>query len=99
MDHQVTHNEAGRRFEWQEDGHAAHLDYVRREGRILLVHTDVPEALAGRGVGGKLAKAALDFARASGVTVVPKCPFVASYLARHAEYLDLVRPEDRVYLN
>lgn len=99
VDQQATHNEARRRFEWEEGGHTAHLDYVRREGRILLVHTEVPDALAGRGLGGKLAKAALDFARASELAVVPKCPFVAAYLVRHPEYLDLVRPEDRVYLN
>ena len=98
MSHEVTHNEARRRFEWEEGGHTAHLDYVRREDRILLVHTEVPEALAGRGLGGTLAKAALDYARANELAVVPKCPFVASYLVRHPEYQDLVRPEDRVYL-
>jgi predicted GNAT family acetyltransferase len=46
------------------------------------------------GLGGRLARAALDDARARRLVVVPYCPFIAAYIERHLdEYGDLVAPE------
>jgi predicted GNAT family acetyltransferase len=41
-------------------------------------------------VGASLVRQVLDEVRARGLTMVPQCPFVASYLRRHPEYTDLV---------
>lgn len=59
---------------------------------ITFIHTEVPATMEGQGIGGKLAKAGLEYARENGLKVVARCPFVASYLQRHPEYLDLVGP-------
>ena len=64
--------------------------YHRRDGRIAFTHTEVDEALEGRGRGGALVGTALDDARREGLEVVPLCPFVAAYIERHPEYQDLV---------
>ena len=64
--------------------------YHRRPGRIAFTHTEVDEALEGRGLGGALVGTALDDARREGLEVVPLCPFVAAYIERHPEYQDLV---------
>jgi len=61
-------------------------------GVVVLTHTQVDPAHEGKGVGGELARGALDLIRASGQQIVPLCPFVAAYLRRHPEYADLVRP-------
>src|SRR5690606_17493780 len=53
-------------------------------------HTVVETAAEGRGVGSALARTALDAARAEGLRVVPQCPFIAAYIARHPDYADLV---------
>lgn len=88
---EVVDNEAAGRFEIHApDGGTPQLQYVRRDGVVQLVHTEVPEALEGRGYGAALAKAALDAARAAGLKVVPTCPFVRTYIRRHPEYADLV---------
>jgi predicted GNAT family acetyltransferase len=50
----------------------------------------VPDALAGRGVGSKLVKGALDQVRSQGLKVVARCPFVKAYIEKHAEYADLL---------
>lgn len=86
----VQSNETKRRYEAHVDGHLAVLDYERDGQRITYLHTEVPRALAGRGVGSRLARAALEDARAQHLTVVPQCPFVQTYLRRHPEYLPLV---------
>jgi uncharacterized protein len=81
---QVTDNQAESRFELREDGHRAELAYRRRAGRLVLIHTEVPPELEGRGIGGRLVAAAVDRAAQQGLTVVPLCPFTREYLERHA---------------
>jgi len=61
---------------------------------MVLVHTEVPESAEGKGVGSALARAALDHARREDLSVVPRCPFMASYIRRHPEYGDLVEARD-----
>jgi len=53
-------------------------------------------AFAGRGLAGRLVREALDGARRHGLTVLPFCRYVRSFLATHGESLDLVRAEDRI---
>ena len=64
--------------------------YRLRNGRIVLIHTEVDEALEGRGLGSRLAEAALEDARRRGLAVVPLCPFMAGYIERHPEFADTV---------
>ncbi len=86
----VTDNEAARRYEAYVDGQLALLQYRRSGDSLDLVHTEVPEELEGQGIGGKLARFALEDARVHRWAVIPSCPFVASYIHRHPEYQDLV---------
>ncbi len=90
MEIKVTHNSSARRFEAQAGDSLALLDYDRANGTMTLVHTEVPPALEGQGIGGKLAKAALDYAQDQGLKVIPQCPFVRGYIDRHQEYAFLV---------
>lgn len=81
----VTDNTASSRFEIHVNGDLAELIYRIRAGRLVLVHTEVPEALGGRGLGGELVKAAIARAAADGMTLVPLCPFARSWLERHPD--------------
>ena len=88
---EVRDNAEQTRFEITSDGaQAGFAQYVTRPGRMIFVHTEIDPAFEGKGLGSALAKAALDEARAQGVRVVPLCPFIASYIERHADYADLV---------
>jgi uncharacterized protein len=95
----ATDNKEKSRFEIYGNGELAELVYRRRADRLVLVHTEVPEALAGRGVGGQLVQAALRRAAAEGLTIVPLCPFARSWLERHPDEaakvpIDWGRPAD-----
>lgn len=90
MEFSVKNNKMGNRFEVQIDGSLAFVEYQIDGKQINLIHTEVPHELGGQGVGGKIAKVALDFARDNGLKVVSECPFVASYIERHQEYHDIV---------
>ena len=87
----VHDNPALERFELETDGHTAYLYYRLEPGVITLVHTEVPPALGGRGVGSTLVRGALDAIRAKGLKVIAKCPFVAAWMGKHPEFNDLVR--------
>jgi predicted GNAT family acetyltransferase len=81
----VVLNEERRRFETRQDGFVAFLDVHRQGDVIVLVHTEVPDELEGRGIGSALVRSALEYARTNDLTVVPRCPFVRSYLERHPD--------------
>lgn len=75
---------------WVGERLAGFVEYRREPDALVLTHTEVEPDFEGGGVAGRLAKAALDGARASGLKVSPQCPFVAAWIARHRDYLDLV---------
>jgi predicted GNAT family acetyltransferase len=87
---QVRHNVERRRFEVERTGEVAAIDYREREGVLRLVHTEVPQSMAGGGVGGALVKAAFDYARERDIRVQPLCTFAAAWADRHPEYADLL---------
>lgn len=82
---QVADNADASRFELTVDGQLAELDYRRRADRLVLVHTQVPEALGGRGLGGQLVQAALRRAADEKLTVVPLCSYARAWLVRHPD--------------
>lgn len=79
------------RYEATIDGVLAGiLDYVAKRSRIALVHTEVSPSHEGRGVAAALVRFALDDARRRELKVIPTCPYVQQYLARHPGDLDIV---------
>ena len=82
------------RFEILVDGEiAGFTEYRRRPGLIAFIHTLIDPRFEGHGLGSNLVRTELSEARFQGLSVLPFCPFVRSYIAGHTEYLDLV-PED-----
>ncbi|MDQ1439166.1 MAG: uncharacterized protein QOK43_2795 [Acidimicrobiaceae bacterium] len=73
------------RFVVEVDGALAELVYELQPSRLVLVHTEVPDALAGRGIGGRLVRAAVERSAAEHLTVVPWCPFARRWLAEHPD--------------
>ena len=87
----ITDNRTRHCFELAADGHIATSQYELHDGVITFIHTEVPEALTGKGVGSHLVKGVLDQARGRGLQVVALCPFVKAYIEKHPEYADLLK--------
>ncbi|MCF7549272.1 GNAT family N-acetyltransferase [Pseudonocardia sp. WMMC193] len=84
------------RFEIHVDGRLAGFAQYRTEpGTIRFIHTEIDEAYEGQGLGGKLARFALDAARTRGLAVYPDCPFIRGWIAKHEDYQGLVPVEAR----
>ncbi len=102
MAEDVTMREApeAERYEILVDGEiAGYAEYRGRAAVRAFTHTEIAEGHEGQGLASRLVKFALDDARARQLQVVPVCPFVADYLTRHREDLDLVAPELRRAFN
>lgn len=85
----ITHNTARHRFELTRDGLTAYVEYLPTPDGMNLIHTIVPAALEGQGIGSSLARYALDYARAENRKVVPSCSFIRRFIGKHPEYADL----------
>jgi uncharacterized protein len=86
----IRNNPALKRFELDADGDTAVAYYSLAPGVMTLTHTETPMALRGRGIASRLVRGVLTAARAQGLKVVPRCPFVSAYIARHPEFGDLI---------
>jgi hypothetical protein len=73
--------------------------YHMRGGRHLFVHTEIDDRYSRMGLGTRLVRYSLDDVRAKRGTMVPICPFFASYLERHPEYEDIVDQELAARIN
>lgn len=67
-----------------EEGPEPLLRYQVRDGRLFIVHTEVPQAMQHQGLAAMLVRAAVAKARTEGLTVVPWCPYARSWLLDHS---------------
>ena len=86
----VRDNTVRSRFELDADGHIPFSNYKRTDGVLTILHTEVPKALEGHGIGSELIRGVLDTARGQGLKVIAICPFAKGYIERHPEYADLL---------
>jgi len=81
----VVHAPERSRFELEQDGEPAVLSYTRSGDQVTFTHTLVPATLEGRGIGSRLATAAVGWARTEGLQIEPQCWFVRGWMERHPE--------------
>ena len=85
IDSRIAHDPDDSRFEYRSGDSVAELVYRLRGQRMVLLHTGVPDAMEGHGIGGELVRAAVGYAASHGLTVVPACPFARAWLERHPD--------------
>ena len=86
----IRDNTALSRFELDDGGATAFLNYRLAGDVITLAHTETPPQARGRGIASRLVAGVLNEVRQRGLKIVPRCAFVRAYLAKHPEFRDLV---------
>ena len=87
---EIRHHAAASRFEATVDGLLCFADYALVDNVMRIHHTEVPRALEGRGIAGRIVRAALAHAEANGLAVEPWCGYVRVYMKRHPETQQLL---------
>jgi predicted GNAT family acetyltransferase len=84
---EVVRNDLEHRYEiWHGSRLAGFAAYRENGERTVFTHTEIGEDFGGKGLGGVLAKGAVEDTIARGHTVVPVCPFIAAWLRKHPGY-------------
>jgi predicted GNAT family acetyltransferase len=88
----ITHGSPGT-FDLLIDGRrGGHLDYDLPDPETMVVlYVEVDPELRGRRFGERLVAAAVEWARAEGRRIVPRCPYARAVMRRTAEYQDVLR--------
>ncbi len=94
-DYTLIDNEVANQYEFHIEGHIPRIEYIKTPKekttqKIFLTHTEVPQALEGKGIGSAIIKQTLEEIKKNDWTLVPLCPFVAAYIKRHPEWKALV---------
>jgi predicted GNAT family acetyltransferase len=85
---EVIHLPENSRFEIRVGAHVALLEYQIMGDSITMHHTFVPVELRGKNLASLLADAALEFAKASKLKVIPQCSYIEAYMKRtHFKHL------------
>jgi hypothetical protein len=90
-----VNNANKKRFELKLDDAVAALYYTVFEDKLYLEHTEVPEALQGRGIARKLVEGALEYAKTHNLPIVPMCPYANKYIQRNPQYQALLDVSER----
>ena len=91
MNAKVTENTEQHRFELPiADGVLASAYYRVEHGRVVLVHTEVPQEFSGQGIASRLARGTFELLRQTGRKAILKCPFMSWFVVAHPEYTDIV---------
>ncbi|TPK87284.1 N-acetyltransferase [Mesorhizobium sp. B2-4-13] len=91
MHAKVTENIQQHRFELPITGQAfAVAYYTLQDGKVALIHTEVPSEFSRQGIASRLAQGTFELIRKTGRKAVLKCPFMSGFVARHPEYTDVV---------
>ncbi len=60
------------------------------QGSMILEHTEVSEQMRGKNIGYELVHAAVDYARAHGIKIIPVCPFAKALFDKKLDFKDVL---------
>jgi predicted GNAT family acetyltransferase len=66
------------------------MSYTVAGSRVIIDHTSVDDSLRGKGIGGKLVQAAVEWARKDNAKLMPLCPYARSVFDKAPEYADVL---------
>ena len=88
---QEDNGKKGKFFIFEKNVQEAEMTYVwAGANKIIIDHTEVNEALKGKGAGKQMVMKAVDFARERHIHILPICPFAKSVFDKVPEIRDVL---------
>ena len=85
----IKHNKRNQQFEVMQGDHQALLVYRIHENQLVLMHTKVPEAMKGQGIGKALVLTSLKFGEEQNLDLKIYCPFVKHFIEKHPDWKEM----------
>lgn len=90
----IQHNkndDKGFFFIGEEENPKAKMTYTMPlSDKMIIDHTEVSDELRGKNTGYQLVSAAVEFARANNITIIPLCPFAKAVIKKNPEFHDVL---------
>lgn len=89
----IQHEDNGKKghfFIEAEGREVAGMYYIWAGEKMIIEHTDVDDALGGRGLGKQLLVATVNYARTNNIKIIPLCPFAKAMFSKMPEYNDVL---------
>lgn len=92
IESRLKEDERGGEFQlWEDEQKPAYMMFSKPfPDRIIVQHTHVDSAQAGKGLGKMLFNHMIEYAQQYKLSVVPRCNFTQKMFERHPEYSDLL---------
>jgi predicted GNAT family acetyltransferase len=91
---QIQHKQNGSKgffFIGEEDKRLGEMTYTMpAANKMIIEHTEVSDELRGQNAGYQLVHAAVDYARANNIKIIPLCPFANSVFKKKPEFADVL---------
>lgn len=89
---QHTNDRGGKFFVAVDGNELAEMTYVNTGASVIIIdHTGVDDALAGKGIGKQLVAAAVEWARKEKIEIIPLCPFAKAIFEKVPSYDDVLK--------
>jgi uncharacterized protein len=87
----IEHGSKGAFIIKVNDQRLAEMTYSKAGDKLIIIdHTDVSDALRGKGAGKQLVHAAVEYARANQIKILPLCPFAKAVFDKTPEFKDVL---------
>jgi predicted GNAT family acetyltransferase len=76
----------------ENDERLAEMTYSKAGDQLIIIdHTEVSDALRGKGAGKQLVSAAVNYARENKIKILPLCPFAKAVFERTPAFADVLK--------
>lgn len=86
MEYIVNHYPGIYRFEIEENGLTAYVEYALSDTELDIMHTVVPKLMEGKGVASTLVEATYKYAKEIGLKPQATCSYAVAWLKRHPNF-------------
>ncbi|MCL5027640.1 MAG: N-acetyltransferase [Bacteroidetes bacterium] len=91
MEDEIVHDKEENKFYKIVNGKEAYLRYIMLDEKTIdMIKTYVPPELRGQGIAAEVVLAGLLYAKENGLSIIPTCSYVETYIERHQEFKELV---------
>jgi hypothetical protein len=87
----IEHGSKGAFIIKENNERLAEMTYSKAGDKMVIIdHTEVSDALRGKGAGKQLVNAAVEYARANQLKILPLCPFAKAVFDKTPEFKDVL---------